>query len=43
MKINDNYTKVNVENEIKTEGSVFNFYKKMIALRKNLISILVYG
>ena len=28
MKINDNYTKVNVENEIKTEGSVFNFYKK---------------
>lgn len=33
FKVNDNYKIVNVENELKDDDSILNFYKKMIFLR----------
>ena len=36
FSINDNYTTVNVENELADPDSLLNFYKKAIALRKSL-------
>ena len=36
FSINDNYTTVNVENELADPASLLNFYKKAIALRKSL-------
>lgn len=35
MKVNENYININVEDELKNEKSVLNFYKKMINLRKS--------
>ena len=45
LKINDNYHKINAEDEIKDKDSIFNFYKKLIALRKNekYAKAFVYG
>ena len=40
--MNDNYTKINVEVQLKDDKSILNFYKKMIELRKNA-DTLVYG
>ena len=34
IKINPNYKNINVENQINDENSIFNFYKKMIKIRK---------
>lgn len=34
MKVNPNYTEINVEKEMKEEDSVFHYYKKLISLRK---------
>ncbi|MBD7912200.1 MULTISPECIES: alpha-glucosidase [Clostridium] len=42
IKINDNYKKINVEKESKSEDSILNFYKKMIKCRKENLA-LVYG
>ncbi|MDS0527157.1 alpha-glucosidase [Clostridium sp. SHJSY1] len=42
IKVNENYRKINVETEIRFEDSIFNFYKKMIKLRKDNLT-LVYG
>ena len=42
LKVNDNYTKVNVEDQEKDENSILNYYKKMIQLRKNTPT-LIYG
>lgn len=35
LAINDNYKKINVEKELQDSHSILNFYKKLIALRKN--------
>jgi len=42
LGINDNYTKINVENQLEDEDSILNFYKKMIRHRKNS-ETLIYG
>lgn len=34
--VNPNYTEINAEEELKNMDSVFHYYKKLIALRKNM-------
>lgn len=45
IKVNPNYMTINVEEEIKNEFSVLNYYKKLIHLRKEpkTKDVLVYG
>ncbi|MDE6110964.1 MAG: glucohydrolase, partial [Eubacterium sp.] len=43
MKINDNYTEINAENQIDDENSVYNFYKKAISIRKQYADIISKG
>ena len=42
IKINPNYTEINVENQLSNEDSILNFYKKMIKIRKEN-EALIYG
>lgn len=35
LKVNPNYTYINVEDELNDENSVLNYYKKLISLRKS--------
>ncbi|MBY6037489.1 alpha-glucosidase [Fictibacillus nanhaiensis] len=42
MKVNPNYTEINVEKQKQDENSILNFYKKMIALKKEN-DIFTYG
>jgi len=42
LKVNPNYTKINVENSKKKENSIFKYYQKMIKLRK-MSDCLIYG
>lgn len=35
MKLNENYSTVNVETQLENQNSILNFYKKMIQLRKD--------
>ena len=42
IKVNDNYTQINVEKQEKNSNSVLNFYRKMISLRHEHPA-LVYG
>lgn len=42
MKVNPNYTEINVEKQEQDENSVLNFYKKMIALKKSN-EVFTYG
>lgn len=35
LKLNPSYKEINVENNLKDENSMFNFYKKLISLRKS--------
>lgn len=42
MKVNPNYSKINVEAQKKDETSILNFYKKMIQLKKNN-EVFTYG
>ena len=42
IKINPNYTKINVENQLNDKDSILNFYKKMIKIRKEN-EALIYG
>ena len=42
MKVNKNYKKINVEDELKDEDSILNFYKDMIKIRKENTT-LIYG
>jgi alpha-glucosidase len=42
MKVNANYTEINVEKQEKDENSILNFYKKMIRLKKEN-EIFTYG
>ena len=42
MKVNKNYKKINVEDELKDDDSILNFYKEMIKIRKENRT-LIYG
>jgi len=42
MKVNPNYTEINVEAELKNPNSIYHYYKKLIQLRKEN-HVLVYG
>lgn len=42
IKVNDLYTKINVEDELKDNSSILNFYKKMIKFR-NESEVLIKG
>lgn len=42
IKVNSNYKFINVESNIKDENSIFNFYRKLIKLRKEN-QVLIYG
>ena len=42
IDVNPNYTKINAKEQVTRENSVFNYYKKLIALRKEY-EIIVYG
>ncbi|AUO15600.1 glycoside hydrolase family 13 protein [Clostridium taeniosporum] len=42
IDINSNYKEINVESELKDSNSVFNFYKRMIQIKKNS-ETLIYG
>lgn len=45
LRVNPNYTKINAAAQLKDPDSVWSFYKKMIALRKNPVykETIVYG
>ena len=45
IKVHPNYLEINVENEIKDPNSIFNYYKKLLNLRKNSVysNALVHG
>ncbi len=45
LKVNPNYTRINAESQIPDENSIFSWYKKLIALRKNpdYLESIVYG
>ena len=40
--VNKNYTKVNAESQLQDETSIFNYYKKLVALRKEY-DIIAFG
>ena len=42
IDVNPNYSKINAKEQVARENSVFNYYKKLIALRKEY-EIIVYG
>lgn len=42
MKVNRNHKEINVEDELKDEDSILNFYKRMIQIRKGN-NTLIYG
>ena len=42
IKVNNNYKKINVEDELKDEDSILNFYRTMIKIRKENRT-LIYG
>ena len=42
IELNPNYPDINAENVLKDDNSIFHFYKKLIALRKQY-DIIVYG
>jgi len=42
IKVNPNYKEINVANSLNDENSIFNYYKKLIKLRKENL-VLVYG
>lgn len=42
IKVNENYKSINVAKQMKDENSIYNFYKRLINLRKNS-DTLIYG
>ncbi|KAG9080077.1 hypothetical protein FRC06_007100 [Ceratobasidium sp. 370] len=42
MRVNDNYTKINVKNQVDDKGSILSFWKKMIRLRKDY-PVMIHG
>ena len=45
LKINENYTTINAASQINDENSIYNFYKKLLSLRKSdeYVNTFVYG
>lgn len=43
IKLNPNYQEVNIADDINTYDSIVNFYKRMIAFRKEHIGLFTYG
>ncbi len=44
LKVNENYRKINVESQLQDKNSIFNYYKKILAFRKNEYKdLIVYG
>lgn len=43
MRVNDNYTQINVEDQLKNKNSVWHFWQKALALRKQHTDIFTYG
>lgn len=43
IRVNDNYKDINVEKQLGNENSVLAFWRKMLALRKEYLDVLVYG
>lgn len=45
LKVNPNYAEINVENQIKDENSMYNYYKTLIKLRKSSVykDLIIYG
>ena len=43
MKVNENYKKINVEEQSSREDSVWGFWKKMLKIRKNNAEVLING
>ncbi len=37
LGINKNYTSINVDEQLKDDNSIINYYKKLIAIRESLI------
>jgi oligo-1,6-glucosidase len=42
IQVNKNYTSINVEQQLRDPGSILNYYKKLIQLRKQY-EVIVYG
>jgi alpha-glucosidase len=42
LKVNPNYSKINVANQLQDPGSILNFYKKMVQLKKSN-EVFTYG
>ncbi|WP_010239842.1 glycoside hydrolase family 13 protein [Clostridium arbusti] len=42
IKVNDNYEEINAKTQVNDENSVYNYYKKLISLRKEY-EIIIYG
>ncbi|ABN67312.1 alpha-glucosidase maltase [Scheffersomyces stipitis CBS 6054] len=42
-RVNENYTTINVESQIRDPNSVLNFYKKSIQIRKSYQDLLIFG
>ena len=42
LKLNDNYTRVNVADQVEQPNSILNYYKKLIQLRKKY-EVFIYG
>lgn len=42
LKVNPNYKEINAELQLKDENSIFNYYKKLIKIRKSN-PVVVYG
>ncbi|WP_270565253.1 glycoside hydrolase family 13 protein [Clostridium beijerinckii] len=42
LKVNPNYKEINAESQLKDENSIFNYYKKLIKIRKSN-PVVVYG
>ena len=45
LKINENYTTINAASQINDENSIYNFYRKLLSLRKSdeYVNTFVYG
>ena len=43
MRVNDNYTSINVASQLHSPHSIRSFWKKMIALRKSRADLFIHG
>jgi oligo-1,6-glucosidase len=43
MRVNDNYTSINVASQVHSPGSILRFWKKVTALRKSHANLFIHG